>query len=422
MKNMIRKTTLILFLAVFLVPSTVFAATSATIYVSPSSSSVTNGNNVTISIRINPNSNPVDSVQAVLNFDSSKLQYLSYSAGAFTTFQANASGSSFSYVGTLLGSSTSSDSLMFSVTFKAVADGSASLSVSGVSAAYQGNAFNQTLAANGSVTVSTPAPPVPTVTPPKSTVKTPTTSTSTQVEVDTTAPTLVGDPSIVVSKNSISVSLKTSENAKLSTRYSLGEATYSLNGSEFKTDHSFIIGQDAPLVAGSIYQVEIDAEDQSGNKATIYSKEIRTTGVDYRVRITDVEGVALSNHKVQLFSEPQETTTDGDGIATFADVTPGEHVLVFEIDGLVLRRTVTIGSDIELLNSNNDSYEKVTLPVRFQENDSNKVAETNNTRNYLIIAGLAAMLGVITTSVFFLLKEKGIFRRGARRDVKPKPY
>lgn len=411
MRKNIKKIVLASTFLTFFLPLRLFAATSATIYVSPSSSSVNNGNNVTVSVRINPNSNPVDSVQATLNFDSSKLQYISYSVGAFTTFQANASGSSFSYVGTLLGSSTSSDSLIFSVTFKGVADGSASISLSGISSAYQGNAFNQTLSVNGSIIISTPAPPAQAVTPPKNPVKTPTTQTPTQVAADTQAPTLVGDPSIVVSKNSISVGLKTSEESKLSVRYILGESTNNMNISELKTDHSFTIGQDSPLQAGTIYKLEVDAEDQLGNKATIISKEVRTTGVDYSVKITDSNGVILPNHKVQLFSDPKEAITNEYGIATFTDVTPGEHTLVFEIDGLVLRKTVNVGSDIELQQSTDQSFETIAIPVIFQETIAKEVTQPNNLQSYIGVAVLAIILGVIATSVFFLLKENGAFRK-----------
>ena len=408
MKKIFINSLILIVTAVILFPFNIYAATSANIYVTPSASNVVKGNNVTVSVRVNPNSNPVDSVQATINFDSGKLQYLSYSGGSFTTFQANASGSSFSYVGTLLGSSVSSDSLLFSITFKAIADGTSPLSLSGLSSAYQGSAFGQTTAVNGSVTISTPVAPPPPAPKPPIVNRNNNVPPEPVVESDKTPPKLIEEPSIIVDKTSIRISFKTDENSKVYLKYTFADSVKSLKNTELKTEHTFLIGDNSSLFPGSIYKFEFEAEDGLGNRALIFNKEIRTTGVDYKVKITDLYGVPLSNHKVQLFSDPKETITDKEGIATFSDVTPGDHTLVFEIDGLVLKKPVKVGQDIRLTNQDQETTDTVLLPVTFQKEI---LVTPNYTQNYIIVGIVTGIVTLIIVSTLFILKEKGVFSK-----------
>src|SRR5680860_162569 len=84
-------------------------------------------------------------------------------------------------------------------------------------------------------------------------------------------------------------------------------------------------------------------------------------------------GFALANHSVQLFSDPIQATTDKDGIATFSDVTPGDHTLVFEVDGLVLRQAVKVNQSVSQSSADgtaqvaSSEIKTVRLPVRFAD-------------------------------------------------------
>ncbi len=69
------------------------AATGATLTMTPSSTSVTAGSNVTVTINEDSGTDPVNSVQASLSYDSSQLQYVSMTEGtAFPTIAANSVG------------------------------------------------------------------------------------------------------------------------------------------------------------------------------------------------------------------------------------------------------------------------------------------------------------------------------------------
>jgi|GEM_PF-1245833 hypothetical protein len=402
MKNKILTTIgLVWVLVASLVPTNVFAAT-ATAYVSPSSTTVTKGANVTVSVRINSGTSPMDSVEASLVFDSAKLQYVSYSAGSFTTFQQSVAGGTFSYVGTLLGSSTSGDKAIFSVTFKSLVAGTASLTPSNVGAAYQGTEFTSISSSGGSVTINNPVVvtvPDDTTDTPTTTTTTTTTPTTTPTEVkDTTAPKLVAAPTVAVTQKTITLKFSTNEKAKISTKYTLSKTSKTIASSTLATAHEIVIGSDPALSPGATYKVEIIATDKSGNKATVYSKNIRTTGVDYTVKITDLNGNPLANYPVELHSTPISATTDADGIAKFADVTPGKHTLVFDIDGLTINQPVSIATDSVGVNAAQTASgveaADVKLPVSLAT-VAKEVAKNNNPVPF-ILAEIVFAIVIIT--------------------------
>ncbi len=395
-----------------LVPVNVFAA-GATVYVSPSISSVTKGNNVTVSVRVNSGSAFMDSAQASISFDSTKLQYVSYSVGSFTTtVQGGVSGSTFTYAGALLGGSVSSDRLIFSVTFKSLAAGSASLSLSGVRVAYQGDDLSPISTSGGTITINNPVvvsddTNEPTVTP----TPTPTPVTDPVKDKDVTAPKIVTKPTVSVTKNTINLKFKTNEKSKIQVKYTLGKDVKTISDNALKTDFNLTIGTDQPLQSGITYKVEIIATDGAGNKATINSQNIRTTGVDYSVTITDLDGRPLANHAVQLFSDPMSATTDQNGVANFSDVTPGEHTLVFDIDGLVLRQPVTVGSLLTAgVDNESDSEDTVTgslkLPVKFA---GVEVDNQSGTMNYVWLAVAAAVFGAVFVTIVRLAPVRRVF-------------
>jgi len=423
MKTRLVLISLIAALVINFVPSKVFAS-SASVYASPSSSSVARGNQFTVQVRVNSGSNLMDSVQATLNFDSSKLQYVSYSGGNFTTFSASSSASSFSYVGTILGGSTSSDKNMFSVTLKAINPGTASLSVSGAAVAYQGAAFSSVGASGGSVSIVNPSSGGSgggggggsnTSSPSSGGSSTDSGSATysepnTEEAKDTTPPKLKGKPELKVSQDSITIIFKTDEPAKLRTTYKLKDDSKSLTTEKLSSEHTVIIGKDQPLIPGTTYAVSITAEDADGNKAQIFKDGIRTTGVEYRVKIVDLEGNPLTNHLVKLFSDPIETTTDSDGLATFNDVTPGKHTLVFEVDGLVLRMPVQVGQALSL--AEDGDIEEIKLPVRFASIDQVSDSSHGGINGPLVLGAL--LLGALLSKLIkpsHIKKVKSLFSK-----------
>ncbi len=389
-----------------LMPGMALAA-SANIYVSPSSKSVTRGHSFTMQVRVNSGSDQVDAAQARLNFDSSKLQYVSYSAGSFSTLTTSAGNGYFEYVG-FVTSPVTSDQLLLSVTFKAIMSGATSLSLSNAQAAYSG-AHLSTSTSGSTVTVNEPAG-LPTAPPPSSTTPKPRTAAGlgTAAVGDKTPPALVGEAGIDKTQSTIKLTFKTGEASTVKLQYGVDGATKKSTAiNEVKTDHTITLGTEKPLIPGTTYKLELTLTDQSGNASAVQFYDIRTVGVAYSVRIVDKSGQPLANHPVRLFSDPIDATTDTDGVAKFADVTPGEHILAFEIDGITIRQPVLVGAEVQ--SQGGDGAQRQTINLPFQ------LARANSAKTFLpwqwlavgllVGAGLAKFPAKTAFSRLLLLKD-----------------
>ncbi len=348
-------------LCLVVLPTKALAA-SASFYLSPSTSSLTKGDKVTIKVRINSGTNRVDTAQAKLSFDSSRLQYVSYSGGAFTEFSKSSNSSSVTFVGVKYGSYKTGDQILFSVTLKSIKSGTASLSLSGVQAAYAGDNLSVS-ASGGSVKISDPVTSAPKAPTPNSNVINPPTDEIIE-DSDTAAPKLKSEPSFDKTEGTITMKFKTDEKSSGSMSYGLKDSKdmQKLEFKDYKTEHEIKLGIDQPLQPGTTYQLDMILKDEAGNSIT-KSYSVRTKGVVYKVKVVDAAGQLLKNHPVELHSDPIKATTDENGIATFEDVTPGEHTLVFDIEGIAVRNPVKVGSTLIPLDDD-PAASTVTLPFR----------------------------------------------------------
>jgi hypothetical protein len=394
---------------------------SATVYISPGSSSVTKGDNVTVQVRVNSGTDPMNSAQATINYDNTKLQYVSYASGAFTTpVQSSSASGSFTYAAALLGSTVSSDKMIFSITFKTIASGTASLSLSGVDIANAGSSFSSISKSGGSIAISNPVTSVPTNNTNNTVTPIPIVSVP-EEDSDTDAPKLKAQPAVTFDQNTITIKFDTDEKAKIKITYTVGKDAKSVSRSTPQTKHEFTLGSDEKLTAGTTYKIEIIATDEANNKATIYSKSIRTEGVAYTVQIVDTDGRPLANHPVELHSDPITGTTDENGYVTFADVTPGEHTINFDIDGLAMSQAVLVAQAVITTDdqSGPDAEAEmpiVRLPVQFSVVDDNP---SGFQVNYLLLAVGAGAAGA---AIAFLL-QSGVLMRGfnwAKINIPPK--
>ncbi|MCA1806860.1 MAG: cohesin domain-containing protein, partial [Actinobacteria bacterium] len=143
------------FMASLIIPAAPVHANSASVFVSPGSKSVTKGDVFTIQVRVNSGTDEMNSAQARLNFDSSKLQFQSHSVGVFNPINTSSSSSSFFLAGASLGTTYSGNQLLYQVTFKATSSGSAALSISEAQVANAGTALSVS-SSGGSVSIANP--------------------------------------------------------------------------------------------------------------------------------------------------------------------------------------------------------------------------------------------------------------------------
>lgn len=106
------------------------SAAGGELYLTPASGSYSSGTTVTVTIKENSGSTPVNAVQANLTYPSSQLQFQSIntSTSPFTTTLQNSGGSGTVQIGVgALGSSVTGDAIIAIVTFTVIGTGTAAV-------------------------------------------------------------------------------------------------------------------------------------------------------------------------------------------------------------------------------------------------------------------------------------------------------
>lgn len=257
------------------------AAGSATLYLSPSSSTVKNGSDLVLGVYVNSGSEPINAVQANLTYSTSQLSFISYSSSsAFNIEAENPSGNS----GTLRfarGSITprTGAQLVVTVTLRAVASsGTAAVNFaadSSVSAAdgMGTNILSSTTGGQYVLAPSTSPPPPPPpgggTTPPPAPSASPSAPSGSSLPnpSDKTPPTISNVKASVTPTQSVIVTWNTSEPATSQVSYG-EEPAYKIQASDTNlvTAHEITISNDV-LRAGKTYYFNVRSVDASGNAA-----------------------------------------------------------------------------------------------------------------------------------------------------------
>jgi hypothetical protein len=365
-----------------------FAATGS-IYITPATNSVQVGNSVTVNVRISPGAT-VDSVQGTVGFDSSKLQLVSVNTGgsAFSTELQNTTGSgSVVFARGDFGAGVSSDALIESITFKALASsGSASVTLSGANADASGTFTNPS---SSGATVSFTAAPVATPTCPSGQTGTPpncvtpvssgsgtsggtssggtktttpttsgsssTSTTTTQAPSGAAAPTAaVPAPTVTSQKvqyTQAELSFVSKTPTKVYVRFGVGEQlTTNTPETDFSTIHQVTIDPSL-LVPGQQYSYVIVATDQQGNVVQSKVQHFSTKGLTLTVGVFDTNHNPLRGKTVTLHSTPQTVKTDKNGFATFTNVALGDHHVLYTAGKKTYSQQVTAVNNVQTTGS-----------------------------------------------------------------------
>lgn len=360
-------------LAVSLVPAQALAATGV-IYISPSSTSVQKAKSFTVALRINPGT-AVDSVQATVGYSTTKLQFVSLSVGTFSTcIQDSGGGGAVTFSCAKLGGSTSSDSLIGNITFKALAgSGSTTLSVSNANAAHNGSYTNPSTSGGTVKFTSPPSPPPAPVTKPlssSSTSKSSTTTSSSTSSKTTAGPAspasgtskkttsssssssaavVLANP-VVAGVQFTSASIQTSANVPVRVLIQYGTDKSSLStatplGSLNKTA-SISLGS-PQLTPGTAYFYQVIAKNSSGKTVAQSPIESFTTkGFTIKVTVLDSHYHPLVGKVIMLHSVQARATTNSLGVATFAGVSPGLHHAEYVVGSHTYSQSVYVANEI----------------------------------------------------------------------------
>ena len=342
----------LLSIAIIAVPSvltpSVGLAASGQIYLAPATDSIQIGNTFTLALRINPGT-AVNAVQATVSYDQNALEFISSSIGVFSTCVSNSGGGgSVTLACAMLGTSTSSDSLIDNITFKALSgSGNTTLNLINANASNAGSWTNPS-SSGATIDLTSPPPPPPsnpapvaTSTPSKTIthISAPVTSTSSGGTVTPPpAPVVVPEAPTNVKLNVVSqnvnytnatIAIKATASVQLSLKYGLSPQTLD------KTAPLTVTGQTAQLNFGSLsltpgttYYYQVVASFNGSTLTATPVRTITTKGYTVQVTVLDSNYLPLVDKKVSLHSAaPIYAYTNAEGVATFSNVAPGSHEL-----------------------------------------------------------------------------------------------
>jgi hypothetical protein len=363
----------------------VASAAGGQLYTSLGASTVTPGGTVSVNVRLNPGT-PTDTVNVILNYDTSKMTYasVSYAGSPFDQhFGFSATGGQVTFAAAILGNSVSSDSLVAQINFTASSSGSgtASFNLTGSNAAYAGSATNPTLGASSSVSFVCPSgqtgtPPscttpstggtgstgggtgstggstggTKTTTPPKTGGSTSSTSSGGTGSTSATNTQPVGTPATVVSsevqytKATINCTTKTASTAYI--RYGIdGNLTTNTAVDASGTTHKIALDP-STLLPGTTYSYVVVTTDASGKVSQTEVHTLKTKGLQVTLTVFDKNHKPLKNKTVTLHSDPITGKTDDKGNVTFSDVPLGNHSIVYAAGKTSYTKQITVVNNV----------------------------------------------------------------------------
>lgn len=301
---------------------------AASLYLSPSSSTVVQGSTLTVSIRTNTGGVAVNAVQANLTYPSDKFDLLWISSGgsAFEITAEESGGGGSIKIGRGTISAKSGDQFVASVTFSAkVSTGSASISFSGGSSVVSSSTSKNILGASsgGFYSFTEPAP------------------ASAPKPKDKTAPK-ISDVSIAkLSRDSATITWKTNEKATSTVNWGPTEK-FGISSGNTKLVESHSVSLDKRLLApGATIHYQVSSKDAEGNVGKSETKSFITPGFTVEIKVVDESDNPVEGAKVTIVSVG-ETSTDDQGLATFKDVPGGDQVVIVEIEGKEKTKVINV--------------------------------------------------------------------------------
>lgn len=394
------------------------SAASGSMYISPSSKSVDKGDSFTVNVRINPGS-AVDTVHVEVNYETSKLQYLSstYSGSPFSLQPSapSSSGGTVTFDQAKLGGSVTSDSFIASVKFKALTgSGSSSLTLSGSNAA---NGGSTTGPSTGSATITLTTPTTDTGGSGGDTGGTGGTggssggdsggsssggsssggSSTKDKPAPKPTPVIVDDEKVQFTRASVVLTSK--DPTKVYIKYGLdGKLTSVTKTSSFAKTHT--VGLDPKtLIPGLEYSYVVVSTNKQGASVTSKKQTFKTKGLTITVGVFDKNRKPVANKEVELHSEVRKATTDANGVATFEDVTPGTHEVVYADGEEKYTSEVYVANNVKTVSGlQNAPVQNLSVVYGFEQ-PATLISST------MLIAGLGVL--VVATLAIILIRRGG---------------
>jgi len=399
------------------------SAATGQIYLTPASPSVQNGSTVALDLRINPGQ-AVNNVEATINYDSTKLTFVSIdtTSSAFSNqfAQSTSTGKITLQRGTdvINGVTVSTDSRVAVITFTAaVGTGSSAVTLSSADAYdSSGNLIVMSLG-NANVNFTTPAAtgggngngggssgggsgggagggsgggnsgsspgggkgkPIP-----------PSTTTTTNTANTGTQPT-VSDQNIQFTQAVITTT--TTNPTQVYIRYgtdkSLSQQTPT---SDFATSHQVSLNA-VGLVPGQTYYYVIVSKDQAGAVSQTEVQSFTTKGLTVTIGVYDKNHKPIANKTVTLHSTPYTVKTNAKGQATFSNITPGTHHIIYAAGKKSYDEQVAVVNNVRTVGSTQTApIQNVSVVYGLTQNSSAKTVGVTVTLLLVLVAGVVAI-------------------------------
>ncbi len=335
------------FLASLLFPGLALAASNV-IYISPQGTTVNQGANFSVEVRIDPNSS-INAVQAYVNYNSSIIQYDSLSLGAFTLCAQQSGGGGQVQISCSTTSSVSSDSLIATINFTALSGGTSGLDLSNYNAVDSSTAtYTNPSAQNGSVTVNGTSSPAPSS---NSSSPTPSSANPTRYgynyPVSSKTSSATASPqstpqAIPLKINSLNlhfyfsngeIIISCNQNVSGTLKYGINPKNLSnqINGSSNSSTETFKLNP-SNLNPGTKYYYQFTLNGPNGSNYTSPVKSFQTKGLNVSLLVLGSNDKNVSNFKVYIDNSKSYLTTNNKGVLLLTNMSPGIHKIEYKIN------------------------------------------------------------------------------------------
>ncbi|MGD0284340.1 MAG: hypothetical protein ABSB12_01970 [Candidatus Saccharimonadales bacterium] len=382
------------------------AAAGAQLYLAPASQSVTNGNNLTLSIDINTNGSSVNAIQSIFSYSATDYSLVSITPGtSFSSFPTTQASGSIQFTAGTTSSVTGTQTVAI-VILRAINTGTSAMTLTNVlcsasnnfsncSAAYDSTTSDNDLSSvtGGSYSVIAPVSnptPTPTkskteTTPTKSTTSsTTTTPTNSTTTTDTTPPNISDVKISNITAVSADVSWQTDVAATTVVEYGLNNnfgLTAQTTG--LTTDHTVTLS-DPALMPDTTYYLQVMSATTNSAPASSAVQQFTTTNLIVTVQVVGSNNKPIEGAKVVV--DGQSQVTNSTGTASFQKLPVGPQKVSITANNNVTDHTITVGQ----INPKSGGYtlQKFTLVA------------TKNTHMVIVYVLLLVVILVVFSALF----------------------
>jgi hypothetical protein len=406
------------------------SAAAGQMYISPGSTSVPVGSNFTVSVRINPAGGSVDSLTAIVNYDSAKLQFVSNNtagSGLATTLAQSGGGGTVQLDQASFppAAPVTADALVAQITFKAlVGSGTASLNMGSGSNTLTLGVYNNPALSGATVTLTTPAPPVtpppasggggsvpapkpttpstsggtskPSTSQPSSPAPAPGQTTPSTPNAPAAPKTTCTGEARNVQFTSAVIHVACSQLVKVSIKYGLdGKILTALPPTGNLAAEFDIPLTKTAVLPGAKIAFSVSATDATNTVVETEVKSFSSKGYTIKVRAMDKDNKAIAGKNITLHSDPMTAKTDKDGWAVFGNVAPGQHKVEFKSGRKTYSQPIIVEDAVVTTTDGTQFASPQNFALAFAAGGS--------------VSGIVAIVGVLVLAViaFFFIMQNG---------------